>query len=51
MAALDKLFTDDVVWHTPGTNQLAGDHKGKEETFNARRDRASSARPNVRRNT
>ena len=30
MAALDQLFTDDVVWHVPGRHSLAGDHEGKQ---------------------
>jgi ketosteroid isomerase-like protein len=30
MAALDQLFTDDVVWHVPGHHSLAGDHEGKQ---------------------
>jgi uncharacterized protein len=34
MDALGKLFTDDVVWHTAGTSPIAGEHKGKEATFN-----------------
>ena len=28
MATLSELFADDVVWHAPGRNQLAGDHQG-----------------------
>ena len=30
MATLNELFTDDVVWHAAGRNQLAGDFRGKE---------------------
>ncbi len=33
MEALGKLFTDDVVWHFPGTSQLAGEYRGKEEVL------------------
>jgi ketosteroid isomerase-like protein len=25
------LFTDDIKWHVPGSNPLAGDYTGKEE--------------------
>lgn len=33
MAALNDLFSDDIVWHQPGTSPLSGDYKGKEEVF------------------
>jgi ketosteroid isomerase-like protein len=33
MDGLSALFADDVVLHVPGTNQLSGDHKGKEAAF------------------
>jgi ketosteroid isomerase-like protein len=33
MATLDELFSDDVVWHAPGRNQLSGTFRGKEEVF------------------
>ena len=33
MATLNDLFADDIVWHAPGRNQLAGDFRGKEEVF------------------
>jgi uncharacterized protein len=33
MEALDALFADDVVWHTPGDNPLSGDYHGKQEVF------------------
>jgi uncharacterized protein len=33
MATLGELFADDIQWHTPGQNQLAGDFKGKDEVF------------------
>ncbi|HEX9377525.1 MAG TPA: nuclear transport factor 2 family protein [Actinomycetota bacterium] len=32
-AALNDLFDDDIVWHSPGRNQLAGDLRGKDEVF------------------
>jgi ketosteroid isomerase-like protein len=35
MGGLSALFADDVVVHVPGTNQLSGDHKGKEAAFTA----------------
>jgi uncharacterized protein len=33
MAALSDLFADDIIWHAPGRNQLAGTLRGKEELF------------------
>jgi len=30
MDALARALTDDAVWHQPGTNQLSGDHVGRE---------------------
>ena len=30
---LNDMFTDDVVWHVPGTAPISGDYKGKEEVF------------------
>jgi ketosteroid isomerase-like protein len=33
LATLNELFADDVVWHAPGRNQLAGTFRGKEEVF------------------
>ena len=33
MEALAALFADDVVWHTPGRGQLAGDHRGKDQVL------------------
>lgn len=33
MATLNDLFADDIVWHAPGRNQLAGDYRGKEEVL------------------
>lgn len=26
-----SLFTDDILWHVPGRNQLSGDYRGKDE--------------------
>ncbi len=31
--ALNELFADDIVWHSPGDNPLAGDLHGKQEVF------------------
>ncbi|MDP9224603.1 MAG: nuclear transport factor 2 family protein, partial [Actinomycetota bacterium] len=28
-----ELFADDIVWHAPGRNQLAGTYRGKDEVF------------------
>jgi len=33
MATLNELFSDDIVWHAPGRNQLSGTFRGKEEVF------------------
>ena len=33
LAALNDLFADDIVWHAPGRNQVAGDYRGKDEVF------------------
>ena len=33
MATLDELFSDDIVWHAPGRNQLSGDFVGKQAVF------------------
>ena len=35
MATLSDLFADDVVWHAPGRNPLAGTYRGKEEVFSS----------------
>ena len=29
LAALDDLIAEDAVWHVPGTNPLAGEHRGR----------------------
>ncbi len=33
MATIDSLWHDDIVWHEPGNNPLAGTHKGKQQIF------------------
>lgn len=33
MDALAEVFAEDVVWHTPGHNPLAGDYEGRDATF------------------
>jgi ketosteroid isomerase-like protein len=33
MATLDELFADDIVWHSPGRNELSGTFRGKDEVF------------------
>lgn len=33
MQTLSDLFADDVVWHVPGQNPLAGTYRGKDEVF------------------
>ena len=30
---LTDLFADDIVWHSGGRNQLAGDYRGREAVF------------------
>jgi ketosteroid isomerase-like protein len=30
LAAVSDLFSDDIVWHSGGSNVLTGDYKGKE---------------------
>lgn len=32
-AALDDVFAEDLQWHEPGKNQLAGDYKGRAEVY------------------
>src|SRR4051812_11135226 len=33
MATLNELFADDIVWHTPGRNELSGTFRGKDAVF------------------
>jgi uncharacterized protein len=33
LAALNDLFAEDLLWHEPGRNQLAGDFRGREAVF------------------
>jgi ketosteroid isomerase-like protein len=33
MDTLRDLFVDDILWHVPGNNPLAGDYKGRDEVF------------------
>jgi uncharacterized protein len=43
--AVAELLAEDIVWHVPGTSQIAGDHRGKKavvEYFETRRRLASS---------
>jgi ketosteroid isomerase-like protein len=32
-AVLNDLFAEDLLWHEPGRNQLAGDYRGREAVF------------------
>jgi ketosteroid isomerase-like protein len=32
-AVLNDLFAEDVLWHEPGRNQLAGDYRGREAVY------------------
>jgi ketosteroid isomerase-like protein len=51
--AVAALLADDIVWHVPGRNEIAGDYRGKEQVlayFARRRDKAKgSLRIEVRR--
>ena len=33
MAAIDKMFDDEIVWHAEGRNPMARDYTGKAEVF------------------
>jgi ketosteroid isomerase-like protein len=33
MEWLNEHFADDIVWHVPGQNPFAGNHRGKEAVF------------------
>lgn len=33
MATLNDLLSDDIVWHSGGSNVLSGDYEGKEAVF------------------
>ncbi len=33
MATLTDLFSEDIVWHFPGNNQLSGVHRGRDAVF------------------
>ena len=33
IAALDDVFTEDIRWHEPGHNQLAGDYQGRAAVY------------------
>ncbi len=33
MAVLTDLFSEDVVWHFPGNNQVSGVHRGRDAVF------------------
>jgi ketosteroid isomerase-like protein len=33
LARLSELFTEDVIWHTPGHHQLAGVFRGQQAVF------------------
>ena len=33
MAAIAELFADDIAWHVPGNNPLAGDYRGKDNVL------------------
>jgi len=33
LEAMKKFFAPDIVWHSPGRNQLSGDYKGVDETL------------------
>jgi len=33
MATLNEFFDDDIVWHAPGTSEVSGTFRGKNEVF------------------
>lgn len=33
LEAIGRELADDVLWHTPGANALAGDHRGREAVY------------------
>ncbi len=33
MATITELFSEDVVWHAPGDNQISGLHRGRDAVF------------------
>ena len=33
MATITELFSEDLVWHLPGNNQLSGVHRGRDAVF------------------
>ena len=33
LAVLDDLFADDLLWHTGGRSQVAGDYRGREAVY------------------
>lgn len=33
MATIAELFADDIIWHVPGNNPLAGDYKGRDNVL------------------
>ncbi len=35
MATLTELFSEDVVWHAPGSNPVSGVHRGRDAVFAA----------------
>jgi uncharacterized protein len=32
-AVLNELFAEDLLWHNPGRNQLAGDYRGRDAVY------------------
>ena len=44
--ALTRMLADDIVWHVPGRNAIAGDYRGHDEVlgyFAKRRDHADAS--------
>lgn len=33
LAALDEVFAEDIVWHEPGRNELAGEFRGRDAVY------------------
>jgi ketosteroid isomerase-like protein len=45
---VEDLLADDIVWHVPGRNAIAGDYRGKDEVFDYFARRRDLARGSLR---
>jgi ketosteroid isomerase-like protein len=46
--AVEALLSDDIAWHVPGRNAIAGDYHGKREVLDYFRRRRDKARRSLR---